>query len=542
MTDIQIQNQNNNLGTNKKEFDHRFDDKPLRILCVKNIPKETTENELLELFKPFGSIENINLKVNKNVGPYAIYAHVYFSSPEEAKRCLKQMNGKILNGRALRIDYKKNHAKLGDGEEDNNNYNNMGNNNLNNNNKFHKKTNRTNQVYNNQLYNNRYVNNNKRPMRNGFIIGDGLINQHETDINYSREYEPNKRMRMGNFNDPPNINNINNDADLNKLLREYENKKDSNNNEVENIIQTLINGMTHKMPRVKLFLCDHLRKCVQHVFNRPCINITNNNNLNNLTNLNNIPFPGPNHEHKNNIISNLQNYQSINEFEKEKIYNNSNTILWKGVLEMKNKDSLSINAYGLNGDVNNFLNNNIKNIIISHRKKMKNLPKIEAIYHFEIQNEKDINIFESYKNYFNNKDRVGLASANENWHFYIIFPGTPIFNEILNANNNIQTNFNNTFIGVVSYNPQILERNIPRKINPSHDDAPIINTPPPTNNNNNSNNNNNFPNNFPNNTEEHKNSESEINTNDQTENDDNKNELPNWLNQFSSLAAYLVKK
>lgn len=97
MTDIQIQNQNNNLGTNKKEFDHRFDDKPLRILCVKNIPKETTENELLELFKPFGSIENINLKVNKNVGPYAIYAHVYFSSPEEAKRCLKQMNGKILS-------------------------------------------------------------------------------------------------------------------------------------------------------------------------------------------------------------------------------------------------------------------------------------------------------------------------------------------------------------------------------------------------------------------------------------------------------------
>ncbi|ETB56255.1 hypothetical protein, variant 1 [Plasmodium yoelii 17X] len=428
----------------------------------------------------------------------------------------------------------------------------MGNNNPNNNNKFHKKTNRTNQFYNNQLYNNRYVNNNnKRPIRNGFTTGDGLINQHDADINYSREYEPNKRMRMGNFNDNPNLNNINNDAELNKLLREYENKKDSNNNEVENIIQTLINGITHKTPRVKLFLCDHLRKCVQHVFNRPCINIPNNNNIannNNITNLNNNP------------MSNLQNYKNINEFEKKKIYNNNNTILWRGILEMKNKDSLNINAYGLNGDVNNFLNNNIKNITISHRKKMKNLPKIEAIYYFEIQNEKDINIFESYKNYFNNKDRVGLASANENWHFYIIFPGTPIFNEIINANNNIQISFNNTFIGVVSYNPQILEMNIPRKLNPSQDDAPIINMPPTSNNSiynnnnyNNNNNNNNYNNNNNNynnnnlasnlnNIEEHKKSESEINTNDQTENDDNKNELPNWLNQFSSLAAYLVKK
>ncbi|KEG04524.1 hypothetical protein YYE_00099 [Plasmodium vinckei vinckei] len=539
MTDIQIQNQNNNLATNKKEFDHRFDDKPLRILCVKNIPKETTENELLELFKPFGSIENINLKVNKNVGPYAIFAHVYFSTPEEAKRCLKQMNGKILKGRALRIDYKKNNTKLGEGEEDNNNnnyYNNMTNNPNNNNNKFHKKPNRTNQFYNNQLYNNRYPNN-KRPMRSGFATGDGSTNQHDTDTNYSREYEPNKRMRMGNFNNL-NINNINSDTDLNKLLREYENRKDTNNNEVENIIQTLINDMTHKTPRVKLFLCDHLRKCVQHVFNRPCINTTNNNN--NLNDISSIPFSGSNHEHRNNPISNLQNYQNINEFEKKKIYNNnSNTILWRGTLEMKNKDNLNINAYGLSGDVNNFLNNNIKNITISHRKKMKNLPPIEAIYNFEIQNEKDINIFESYKNYFNNKDRVGLASADENWHFYIIFPGTPIFDEILNANTNIQTNFNNSFIGVVSYNPQILERNNPRKLNPSQGDTTISNIPPTTDN---YMSNNNLTNNFNNTTEENKKSDSEINTNDQTENDDSKNEVPNWLNQFSSLAAYLVKK
>ncbi|SCM09340.1 RNA-binding protein, putative [Plasmodium chabaudi adami] len=538
MTDIQIQNQNNNLATNKKEFDHRFDDKPLRILCVKNIPKETTENELLELFKPFGSIENINLKVNKNVGPYAIYAHVYFSTPEEAKRCLKQMNGKILKGRALRIDYKKNNTKLGEGEEDNNNNNNYNNmpNNPNNNNKFHKKPNRTNQFYNNQLYNNRYPNN-KRPMRNGFTTGDGSTSQHDPDTNYSREYEPNKRMRMGNFNDNLNINNINSDTDLNKLLREYENRKDSNNNEVENILQTLINDMAHKTPRVKLFLCDHLRKCVQHVFNRPCINISNNNN--NLNDISSIPFSGPNHEHRNNPISNLQNYQNINEFEKKRMYNNnSNTILWRGTLEMKNKDNLTINAYGLSGDVNNFLNNNIKNITISHRKKMNNIPKIEAIYSFEIQSEKDINIFESYKNYFNNKDRVGLASANENWHFYIIFPGTPIFNEILNANNNIQTNFNNTFIGVVSYNPQILERNNPRKLSPSQADTTMNNM---SSTNDNYMNSNNLQNNF-NTAEENKKGDSETNANDQTENDDSKNEVPNWLNQFSSLAAYLVKK
>ncbi|SBT43271.1 hypothetical protein, conserved [Plasmodium ovale wallikeri] len=97
MTDIQIQNQTSNLTASKKEFENRYDDKALRILCVKNISKETKENELMDLFKQFGSIESINLKVNKNVGPYAIYAHVLFSAPDEAKRCLKQMNGKILS-------------------------------------------------------------------------------------------------------------------------------------------------------------------------------------------------------------------------------------------------------------------------------------------------------------------------------------------------------------------------------------------------------------------------------------------------------------
>ncbi|SBS96862.1 hypothetical protein, conserved [Plasmodium malariae] len=194
MTDVQIQNQTSNFNTSKKEFENRYDDKALRILCVKNIPKETKENELLDLFKPFGTIESINLKVNKNVGPYAIYAHVLFSAPEEAKRCLKQMNGKILKGRALRIDFKRYNNKLDDDENSNfknyNNNNNSNNNNNNNgngnNNKYHRKINR-----NNQFYNNRHTNNNKRPPRNdGPLTGDNN-NLHDTETKNFRDYEVN---------------------------------------------------------------------------------------------------------------------------------------------------------------------------------------------------------------------------------------------------------------------------------------------------------------------------------------------------------------
>ncbi|SOV25177.1 RNA-binding protein, putative [Plasmodium sp. DRC-Itaito] len=593
MTDIQIQNQTSNFNTSKKEFENRFDDKALRNLCVKNIPKETKENELFEIFQPFGLIESIKLKVNKNVGPYAIYAHVLFSTPEEAKRCLKQMNGKILNGRALRIDYKRK-KNPGDNPE-NNNFNNY------NNNKFHRKINRTNQFHNNRYNNN---NNNKRNIRN---TNDGLMNddinsQYDSENSNLIDYEQmNKRPRIGNMNDIKS-GNINSSLELNRLIKDYSEKKmlnqlpnDHTINEAEEIIQTLLNNMMNNKPaRIKLYLCDHLRTCAKHVFNRPSIYTSNNNgmetsknqNIYQNNNNNNEPILYNSSDKINNNDMSLKNQDMFSSPQEKNIHNNkpiiignNNEYIWKGILSMKNKENLNIIGHALQGNVNIFLNGHITNIVISHRKRMKSIPQMEAIYYFEIENKQDENIFSSYKNYFNTKDRVGLVSTNENWHLYIIFPGSPIFNQFCNNNN-----LNNIFIGIVCYNPQVVDKKNPLTFaGQNMDTLNNYNQADFSGNNNimkggqdlynNPNNpsfqinslninekqNNNINNfnvaeisNFNNQNKNHTNSQYEQNAreeknstyNSMSDNtkEENKSDVPNWLNQFSSLAAYLVKK
>ncbi|CRG94652.1 RNA-binding protein, putative [Plasmodium gallinaceum] len=653
MTDIQIQNQTSNLNASKKEFENRYDDKALRNLCVKNIPKETKENELLDLFKQFGSIESIKLKVNKNVGPYAIYAYVLFSTPEEAKRCLKQMNGKILKGRALRIDFKRYNNKNNDDECNIfNNYNNNNNNGNNNNNKYHRKDG---------------------------SLNDDNNNTNDSETNF-RDYEQmNKRPRIGIMNDNTNngnrnmnsninynnISNINSNLDFNKLLKDYGEKKllnnfnnEDKNNEIENIIQNLITDMINKSSRIKLYLCDHLRQCAQHVFNRPIANqhlINNgvnnsgidiktnafnlNNSLYNQQDKQNISYLNSANLNEGNIFNMNDNINNIettihansnipnnNIILNNDVSNNIKNFIWKGSLEMRNKENLKIIGHALQGNVSDFLNNKITNIVISHRKRMKSIPKIEAAYYFEIENEQDENIFNSYKNYFNSKDRVGLASTNEDWHIYIIFPGSPIFNEFFN------NNLNNIFIGVVCYNPQYIDKKIAPSLmmqnlenmdNLNQNNLGNLNKSNMHNNitnsnlklNNNMNNSNIIENNMINiyndmlkgkennlntsnyhfhnnpinlnnnagnedNINSHNISKSQnnnkddyssethilnqkvlqknnsnsqgndmsfinnslINTNEVNNKEENKNDIPNWLNQFSSLAAYLVKK
>ncbi|KJP85954.1 hypothetical protein AK88_04429 [Plasmodium fragile] len=557
MTDVQIQNQTS-LNTSKKEFESRYDERGLRILCVKNISKETKESELLDLFKKFGSIESINLKVNTSIGPYAIYAHVLFSTPEEAKRCLKQMNGKFLNGRALRIYFKKYNNKVGDDNDKHEsgivyNYpyqdsnNNSGNNNggmntnanmtnpANGSNKFNRKNNR-----NNQFHNNRYQNNNKRMARNDGILNDGSVNPYDSEATGFREHEHvNKRLRTGGNNTMENVNfgsansltglpNINGskNVEMNKLINTYEENKmlnkpigDARNRQGDEMLQSVIkDGMNNKSFRIKLYLCDHLRKCAQHVFNRPAVDIgVASNSINNMHSSSVVsnefkgnihvnasatnPGAPLNHSEKNNLLTGgMANSATLKELNNHHMMNNGiankegqvhgndkalttlhsggystpnmglnnpttnvKYALWKGTLEMKNKGNLGIIGHALNGDVQKFLNNNISSIVISHRKKMKTLPKIEATYYFQIQNKEEENILDAYRNYFNSKDRVGLSSTSDDWHMFLIFPGCPIFKEFYNSvgginifgDGNNSNNFNNIFLGVVCYNPQI---------------------------------------------------------------------------------------
>lgn len=64
-------------------------------LCVRNLAKEATPDQLKGMFQPFGELLNVDVKKNTD-GTCRGYGFVTFSSMEEAKKAISQMDAKIL--------------------------------------------------------------------------------------------------------------------------------------------------------------------------------------------------------------------------------------------------------------------------------------------------------------------------------------------------------------------------------------------------------------------------------------------------------------
>lgn len=73
-----------------------------KTLHVRNFPFRTTKDQLFELFKPYGKVEDVRIADRKG------YGFVDFRTPEEAKSALDGLNGKEFGGRPLTIEYMKN--------------------------------------------------------------------------------------------------------------------------------------------------------------------------------------------------------------------------------------------------------------------------------------------------------------------------------------------------------------------------------------------------------------------------------------------------
>lgn len=508
MTDIRAQHDSSTSFTNtKKEFESEIDESLFRKLCVKNVATDTTEQELLEVFTKFGSVENIKLRVNTNVGPYAKYAVVLFSTHKEAKNCFDRVNGYILNGRPLRIDLQKYTGQL---EEEGESYNSVfTNKNKFGNNKYYRKHIRTN--HSNYLYT-RYPNN-KRIIKND----DSMNNENLKNGtgSYYYQQEPVKRARYNNlgiittpFKERRDtgtfMNRYNNvlrkiypNFSLKDFLMEYGGEQlvnslnaDTVSSEVITLVKQLISELLRKPKRIKLILCEHLKHCTEHVFVRPTVNAPVSTTITfetgtesegvdldldvhvatadlSATQTRNVDKKG------NSFFSSLQqdvplmyaNTQfhstavdedtikvgaysaygvahngalGTEDLQAKMPHGNAEDMMfdtedkpytWSGVLEMRNKGALRLIGYPLHSDEDIFLNTGITHIYISHRKKLKCLPPIETAYYLELMDENDQEIYNSYKDYFNSKERVGLAAADQGWYIYIIFPGSPVFEQ-----------------------------------------------------------------------------------------------------------------
>jgi len=78
---------------------------PGKVLGVFGLSPETKESDLREEFSRFGRLDTCVLIVDKRTGVSKKFGFIHFAHLEDAKRAKEQLNGKILHGHQVRIDY-----------------------------------------------------------------------------------------------------------------------------------------------------------------------------------------------------------------------------------------------------------------------------------------------------------------------------------------------------------------------------------------------------------------------------------------------------
>ena len=73
-------------------------------LYVGNLPFNTTENELQELFSQAGAVQEVTLMQDRFTGKSRGFAFVTMSSDEEAQNAISKLNGHAIESRQLTVN------------------------------------------------------------------------------------------------------------------------------------------------------------------------------------------------------------------------------------------------------------------------------------------------------------------------------------------------------------------------------------------------------------------------------------------------------
>ena len=73
-------------------------------LFVGNLSFNTTENDLLDMFKQAGTVSSCELIMDKFTNKSRGFAFVTMGTQEEATAAITQLNGKEVDGRALTVN------------------------------------------------------------------------------------------------------------------------------------------------------------------------------------------------------------------------------------------------------------------------------------------------------------------------------------------------------------------------------------------------------------------------------------------------------
>jgi len=84
-------------------------------ILIRNLARTTTEEELRALFEVYGKVQSCTLVLDKKSGGSKGFGFVEMPSPGESKAAVKNLNGKELGGKTIRV--KKAHPKDQDSDK-----------------------------------------------------------------------------------------------------------------------------------------------------------------------------------------------------------------------------------------------------------------------------------------------------------------------------------------------------------------------------------------------------------------------------------------
>jgi len=73
-------------------------------LYVGNLPFNTTENELQELFSQAGAVQEVTLMQDRFTGKSRGFAFITMGSEEDAQNAISKLNGQAMEGRPLTVN------------------------------------------------------------------------------------------------------------------------------------------------------------------------------------------------------------------------------------------------------------------------------------------------------------------------------------------------------------------------------------------------------------------------------------------------------
>jgi RNA recognition motif-containing protein len=76
-------------------------------IYVGNLPYEINEETLREVFSEFGSVEKVNVIMDRDTGRAKGFAFITMPDSEEAQNAIKSLDGNSVEGREMKVNQAK---------------------------------------------------------------------------------------------------------------------------------------------------------------------------------------------------------------------------------------------------------------------------------------------------------------------------------------------------------------------------------------------------------------------------------------------------